>query len=99
MFWFFGWEACGVLTPWPGIKPVTPALEGRVLTTGLPGKVLFIFHLSFISLDLRGKEQCDEKGDEVTKDSPSHVLIPLTGCKGVGSLCESRLESKENRAS
>ena len=80
-------EACGVLAPRPGIEPVTPALEGKVLTAEPPGKFLFIFHLSFISLDLHGKEQCDEK-DEVTKDSsPSHVLIPLTGYKGLGGLC------------
>ena len=78
MFWFFGWEACGVFAPWPGIEPVTPELEGKVLTAGPPGKFLFIFHLSFIFLDVHGKEQCGEKGDEVAKDSsPSHVLIPL----------------------
>ena len=38
MFWYFGCEACGILAPWPGIKPAPPALEGRVLTTGLPRK-------------------------------------------------------------
>ena len=38
MFWFFGHEACGILAPWPGIEPTPPALEGEVLTTGLPGK-------------------------------------------------------------
>ena len=38
MFWFFGREACGILAPQPGIEPATPALEGEVLTTGLPGK-------------------------------------------------------------
>ena len=38
MFWFFGQEACGILAPWPGFKPAPPALEGKVLTTGLPGK-------------------------------------------------------------
>ena len=32
MFWFFGPQACGILAPRP------PALEGKVLTTGLPGK-------------------------------------------------------------
>ena len=32
--------ACGILVPHPGIKPVPPALEGRVITTGPPGKVL-----------------------------------------------------------
>ena len=38
---FFGhtaWQACGILVPQPGIKPALPALESRVLTTGLPGK-------------------------------------------------------------
>ena len=38
MFCFFGQEACGILAPRPGIEPTTPALEGKVLTTGLPEK-------------------------------------------------------------
>ena len=38
MFWIFGPEACGILAPQPGIEPAPPALEGKVLTTGLPGK-------------------------------------------------------------
>ena len=29
---------CGILVPWPGIKPTSPALEGEVLTIGPPGK-------------------------------------------------------------
>ena len=37
-FWFFNYEVCGVLAPLPGIKPAPPALEGEVLSTGLPGK-------------------------------------------------------------
>ena len=32
--------ACGILVPRPGIEPVSPALEGRFLTTGPPGKSL-----------------------------------------------------------
>ena len=39
-FWFFGWEACGIFAPLSGICPVSPALEGGVLTTGLPRKSL-----------------------------------------------------------
>ena len=35
---FSGHEACGILAPWPGIETVPPALEGKVLTTRLPGK-------------------------------------------------------------
>ena len=30
--------ACGVLVPWPGIKPMSPALEGWFLTTAPPEK-------------------------------------------------------------
>ena len=33
-FWFFGHESCELLGPWLGIKPVPPALEGKVLTAG-----------------------------------------------------------------
>ena len=33
--------ACGILVPGPGIEPVSPALAGRLLTTGQPGKLLF----------------------------------------------------------
>ena len=38
MFWFSDCEACGILALSPGIKPVSLALEGKVLTSGLPGK-------------------------------------------------------------
>ncbi|XP_060140769.1 RNA-binding protein 38 isoform X2 [Globicephala melas] len=44
-FWFFGCEACGILVPRPGIEPAPPALEGKVPTTGPPGKSLSVsFH-------------------------------------------------------
>ena len=33
MFWFLGPEACGILSPRPGIEPESSALEGEVLTT------------------------------------------------------------------
>ena len=38
VFWFFGHEAHGILAPRPGIEPTPTALEGKVLTTGPPGK-------------------------------------------------------------
>ena len=31
-------KACGILVPRPGINPSSPALEGRFLTTGPPGR-------------------------------------------------------------
>ena len=40
MFWFFGCKACVILAPQPGIEPAPPALGGKVLTTGRPGKSL-----------------------------------------------------------
>ena len=41
-FGIFGQETCGILAPWPGIKFTPAALEGEVITTGLPGKSLFL---------------------------------------------------------
>ena len=38
VFWFSGQQACGILAPWPGIVLSPPALEGKILTTGPPGK-------------------------------------------------------------
>ena len=38
MFWVLGREACGILGPPSEIEPTLPELEGRVLTTGPPGK-------------------------------------------------------------
>ena len=33
MFWSFGHEAPDILAPQPGIEPILPAFEGKVLTT------------------------------------------------------------------
>ena len=47
-------ESCGILVPWPGIKPVSHALQGRFLTaepTGKSPSVIVISHV-FISLFL-----------------------------------------------
>ena len=38
VFGFFGCKACGILAPQSRIEPMSLALEGRVPTTGLPGK-------------------------------------------------------------
>ena len=43
--------ACGILVPQPGIKPTSPALEGRFLTTGPPGKSP-VFILKSILFDM-----------------------------------------------
>ena len=34
----FGSKACGTLAPQPGIEPMLPELEGKILTTGPTGK-------------------------------------------------------------
>ena len=36
--------ACEFLVPGPRIEPVSPALVGRVLTTGLPGNPCRLFN-------------------------------------------------------
>ena len=40
------------LTPWPGIEPTPPILEGKVLTTGPPRKSLFLTKLNKQSTSL-----------------------------------------------
>ena len=40
MFRFFGSEAGGSLAPALGTEPALPPLEGKILTTGSPGKPL-----------------------------------------------------------
>ena len=42
--WFTCSRACGILVPWPRIKPMSPALEGEFLPTGPPGRSLNIFY-------------------------------------------------------
>ena len=38
--WSWGHKACGILASQPGIGHSPPALEGEILSTGLPGKLL-----------------------------------------------------------
>ena len=45
---FFGHETYRILTPCPGIKLTAPALEGKVLTTGLRAKFLVFDCLSTV---------------------------------------------------
>ena len=50
LFWFFGCKACGILALQPWLEPTPCALEGEVLTPGLPGKTLIlIFKLTCTS--------------------------------------------------
>ena len=45
MFRSFGLKVCGNLTPWPGMEPTRPSLEGKILTTGPPEKFLYSYFL------------------------------------------------------
>ena len=47
MFWFLDHETCGILAPQPGAELSPPALEGKVSTTGPPGKFLTLGLLKF----------------------------------------------------
>jgi len=41
--------ACGILVPRPGVKPASPALAGRFLTPGQPGKSLPCLSFSLVN--------------------------------------------------
>lgn len=45
MLWYFGCEAYGILASWARIKPMLPALEGELLTTGLLSPFLIMYFL------------------------------------------------------
>ena len=49
--------SCGILVLQPGFEPASPALEGRFLTTGPPGKSQFTY-LKIITVYLSGKNMC-----------------------------------------
>ena len=51
MFWFFGHKPCGILVPWPGIKPTIPAMEMQSLNPWSAREVpRLVIALSFFSL-------------------------------------------------
>ena len=58
MFWFSGREAREILVPQPGMELTSPVLEGKVLTTGPPGKTpggsynLFILDFLFSKMSM-----------------------------------------------
>jgi len=54
IFWFFGCRSCGILAPWPGIKPVPHVLGGEVLDPqGSPDVTVLPCHsLAFCSLKI-----------------------------------------------
>ena len=73
IFWFLGYESGRTLSPRSGIKPTPLALEGEVLTTGPPGKFLF---LAYLWLNLQ-KAKIEEGGTHSSRPS-SHTepLLP-----------------------
>ena len=70
LFWVF-MAACGLQSLWrtgliaprnlprPGIEPVSPALAGRFLTTGPPGKSMYLSELEFSPDVCPGVESLD----------------------------------------
>ena len=49
------WMACEILVPCPGIKPASPALQGRFLTIGPPERSRDLLSLSSLPLLLYPK--------------------------------------------
>ena len=53
--------ACGILVPRPGIEPESVALVGGFLTTGPPGKSLYMFkYVQFIVCQLYKKHKTNK---------------------------------------
>ena len=47
---FYGHVACGTLVSQPGVEPGSPAVEAQSLTTGSPGKSLYIIEYLLFSV-------------------------------------------------
>ena len=63
-------KAPRILLPWHRIEPMSPALQGRFLTTGLPGKFLPAF--SIFQVSFKGTEVATFGGKSIFK----HICIP-----------------------
>ena len=57
MFWFFDPEACGILAPWPRIKPTPPAFERWSLNHWTPQGVLIILN-TYCQITFRENNCC-----------------------------------------
>ena len=64
---FWGHKACRILAPWLGIEPTPPALKGKVLTTGPPGKCVTYTNFKPINIvpthsPIEKQQRCKEAG-------------------------------------
>ena len=94
IFFSFGRRACRILAFWPGMGLAPPALEGGVLTTGLPGKSSLIYFwntylLNFrlaLNRTLRENGVCQENKIYLSVFLSKKYLyrIVLMQCRGVG---------------
>ena len=50
MLLFYGHVACGILVSQPGVEPGSPAVGAQSLTTGSPGKSLYIIEYLLFSV-------------------------------------------------
>ena len=68
--------ACGIFIPQPRIEPTSPALQGRFLTTGSPGKSQECLSCKFVVsvIETRHIKQCGVGSmEEMSVASPSVV--------------------------
>ena len=67
--------ACGILVPWPGIEPVSPALQGVSSTTGHQGNPL----ISLLIMSSRGEIvlRTNSKSENEMESGLPELLAPL----------------------
>ena len=80
--------ACGILALGPGIQPLPAALEGEIITTGLPVKYLKIWFYDFFSkgdyslikiLKEEGENLGFTEAGKVNKSHKEGLTVSLTG--------------------
>ena len=78
-FWLTCSVVRGILVPQQGIKPMSPALEGRFLTTGPPVKSLWGKHSFFFFLWGKGSILKDKVRERSCRVCDQLVHSSLTG--------------------
>ena len=81
MFCFFGHKLWGILAPWPGTKPITPALKGKALTPNTLNlkkncyvKYIFLLFSRLVLSDSFSPMDCSQLSSSVHEISQARIL-------------------------
>ena len=72
-------HTCGIVIPWPGIKPTPSALQGGFLTTGQPENPVYSFLKIHVDGEGLGRQEEGEEEPRAQASMPSGANRPSDG--------------------